>query len=243
MHFPTTRWGLLTESSETGSQRALEDLSLRYWKPLHQFVRSRGYTETEAEDLTQEFFLHLHQHSTLGRADRLRGRFRSFLLGALVRFLGDQHDWRNAQKRGQGAAHLSLEGEDTPVPAIPAADVRLFDREWALSILETALRKAEAEYTVTHGIHPFEVLRLFLPGALETPSYESAAKQIGLSGSALKSEVHRLRLRFRVLVRQEIGHTVKGPQEIEGEMAYLQEVLSEPQREPDLGMELSVPDS
>ena len=103
MYFPTTQWTLLARASlngETQSRQALEELCRRYWGPLQQFIRSRGYTETEAEDLTQEFLLHLLEHSTLQRAERMRGKFRSFLLGALMRFLADEYDRRRAQKRG-----------------------------------------------------------------------------------------------------------------------------------------------
>src|SRR5215212_4913074 len=109
MYFPTTHWSLLAKASLSGqmpAREALEELCRRYWSPLRQFIRWRGYTESEADDLTQEFVLHLLKHSTLNKADRLRGRFRSFLLGALTRFLADERDRRQAQKRGRGLAHL-----------------------------------------------------------------------------------------------------------------------------------------
>ena len=109
MYFPTTQWTLLARASvngETAAQEALELLCRRYWTPLYRFIRARGYTEPEAQDLTQEFLLHVLEHSTLKSADRLRGRFRSFLCGALVRFLSDQYDRRRALKRGGGVPHL-----------------------------------------------------------------------------------------------------------------------------------------
>ena len=227
MYFPTTHWSLLAQASlhgETGARQALEELCRRYWLPLHSFIRSRGYTEAEAQDLTQEFFLHLLEHSTLKKANRLQGKFRSFLLGALVRFLGDQRDRNNAQKRGRGAVHLSVEEADTKLAGAPDPGSNFFDREWALVILENALRQVQTEFAGREE-PKFAVLRSFLPGSVETPSYEAAAGELGVSVPALKSEVHRLRQRFRGLVRQEVASTVSAPHEIDEEMAHLQEVL------------------
>lgn len=226
MYFPTTHWSVLAQASlsgESGARQALEDLCRRYWSPLKQFIRSRGYNEAEAEDLTQEFLLHVLEHSTLKRADRRVGRFRSFLLGALSRFLADAYDKRQAQKRGGGVAHISVEAHE-PNLEIPAEENAIaFDREWALVILENALKGVAQEWEGSES--RFAVLRRFLPGALETPSYETAAAQLQLSVPALKSELHRLRQRFKALVRQEIANTVSAPHEIEQEMSYLQQVL------------------
>src|SRR5260221_10839559 len=148
MYFPTTQWNLLAQASlngETTARQALEDLCHRYWSPLQRFIRSRGYTESEAQDLTQEFFLHLLEHATLKKADRLQGKFRSFLLGSLVRFLGDQHDRSHAQKRGGGVPHLSLDEAPSSLAANSEPGVIFFDREWALVILEEALRRLKTE--------------------------------------------------------------------------------------------------
>ncbi len=228
MYFPTTQWTLLARASlngETTARDALEELLRHYHSPLRQFIRSRGYNEAEAEDLTQEFLLHLLKHSTLQRADRLKGRFRSFLLGALTRFLADQYDRRHAQKRGQGVAHVSVDEHEAELAADNGAEAIYFDREWALAILENGLRTVEMETQATSGMNQFAVLRRFLPGALQTPTYEAAAAELGLSLPAFKSELHRLRLRFRALVRQEIAATVSAPHEIDEEMDYLQRVL------------------
>src|SRR5688572_7575718 len=145
MIFPTTHWSLLAKASlngDTVGRQALEELCRHYWAPLNQFIRWRGHTETEAEDLTQEFLLHLLDHSTLQRADRLRGKFRSLLLGALVRFLSDERDRRNAQKRGGQQVHVSLDTDDSdtgrPEAAGTAEEGALFDRAWALTILKSA---------------------------------------------------------------------------------------------------------
>src|SRR5438132_7851613 len=228
MYFPTTQWTLLARASlngETQSRQALEELCRRYWGPLQQFIRSRGYTETEAEDLTQEFLLHLLEHSTLQRAERMRGKFRSFLLGALMRFLADEYDRRRAQKRGSGTAPLPLDKHEEEAAGALEPGAIFFDREWALAVLENALRTAQGEFETGGGASLFAVLRRFLPGSLEAPSYEEAATQLGLSQSALKSELHRLRQRFKTLVRQEVANTVSAPHEIDEEMKHLQEVL------------------
>lgn len=224
MYFPTTHWSVLARASmsgESGARQALEDLCRRYWSPLKQFIRARGYNEAEAEDLTQEFLLHVLEHSTLKRADREVGRFRSFLLGALSRFLADAYDRRQAQKRGGGVSHISVDEPNLEVPA--EGNEIAFDREWALVILENALKGVAQEWEGSES--RFAVLRRFLPGALETPSYEVAATHLKLSVPALKSELHRLRQRFKALVRQEIANTVSAPHEIEQEMSYLQQVL------------------
>jgi len=228
MYFPTTQWTLLAQASmngETAARQALEDLCRRYWSPLYHFIRARGFGETEAKDLTQEFILHLIEHSTLQRADRLRGRFRSFLCGALVRFLADERDRRQAQKRGGGAVHVNLNGEgaDSAVTS-ESADI-LFDREWAVTILENALRVVGEEFESSGAAKEFAVLRQFLPGSVNAPSYEAAAAQLSLSLPALKSELHRLRQRFKAVVRQEVANTVSAPHEIDEEMNHLQQVL------------------
>jgi len=228
MYFPTTQWSLLAHASlngETAARNGLEELCRRYWLPLQQFIRSRGYSEVEAQDLTQEFLLHLLEHSTLEKADRLKGRFRSFLLGALVRFLSDEYDRRNAQKRGYHVPHLSVEEHEGELPASSQADAISFDREWALVILENALRSLHAELEASGRTEQFAVLRRFLPGSLEAPTYEVAAEQLGLSLGAFKSELHRLRLQLRALVREEVATTVAVPHEVDDEMEYLQRVL------------------
>jgi RNA polymerase sigma factor (sigma-70 family) len=233
MYFPTTQWTLLARASLTGESaagQALEELCRRYWSPLYQFIRARGYRETEAEDLTQGFVLHLLEHSTLKKADRDKGRFRSFLLGALTRFLADEYDRRRAQKRGDGAVHVSMDErsdamDDHALESSCLASEVLFDREWALVVLENALRAVQEEFKAQRGVAQFAVLRLFLPGSLESPTYEAAAAQLGLSVPAFKSELHRLRRRLKELVRQEVASTVSVPHEIEEEMEHLQRVL------------------
>jgi RNA polymerase sigma-70 factor (ECF subfamily) len=156
----------------------------------------------------------------------MRGRFRSFLLGALVKFLANEADRARAQKRGGGAPDLRLDDmDDAAAPPAPAAAVAGFDREWATTILANAMDRARGEFAAGGRGDVFAVLKDFLPGASVPPSYEDAAQRIGSSVPAFKSEVHRLRLRFRALIREEVSATVSAPHEIEEELAHLQSVL------------------
>jgi len=230
--FPTTHWSLLAKASLDGNtegRKALEELCRRYWEPVHQFIRCRGVSEAEAKDLTQDFMMHVLEKSVFSRADRLQGRFRSFLLGALVRFLADKADRRGALKRGGGVQHVSLDSDErvanTQSGLAARADTLIFDREWALAILETALARVRQEYAEARREGEFTVLKGFLPGGTEPPSYEAAAVQLGRSVPAFKSEVHRMRRRFRALVREEVLQTVSAPHEIDAEMAHLRQVL------------------
>jgi RNA polymerase sigma-70 factor (ECF subfamily) len=232
MNFPTTHWSVLARATvhgEADARAALEVLCQRYWGPVHQFIQFAGFSETEAQDLTQEFLIHVLDKSIFTRADRLQGRFRSFLLGALGRFLADAADRRKALKRGGNVPHISFDsaeaGGDIERSSATDAKVTVFDREWALTILETALDHLRASW-VEGGREPeFAVWKNFLPGGSEPSSYESAATQLGVSLPAFKSEVHRLRRRLRALVREEVARTVSAPHEIEAEMAHLQQVL------------------
>jgi RNA polymerase sigma factor (sigma-70 family) len=243
MNFPTTHWSLLAKASINGDEegsRALEELCKRYSEPVRRFIRSRGVSEVEAEDLAQEFMMHLIQKSTFKRADRFRGRFRSFLLGALMRFLREKAQARAALKRGSGFQHVSFDAEQEMVEGQMVSGgedaTLLFDREWALAALEGAFNRVRAEYSSPDRQRTFEVLKLFLPGASEPPSYEEGAGKLGLSVAALKSEIHRLRQRFRALLREEVGQTVSAPHEIGAEMAHLQKVLMD--RSSDFGVSL-----
>lgn len=238
MYFPTTHWSALAKATLSGdarSREALEELCRRYWQPLNQFVRARGIPETEAKDVTQSFMMHLMQHSVFNRADREQGRFRSFLLGALSRFLADEYDRRNALKRGKGIEHVSIEGATRPIEIASHAGVDgsvIFDREWALIIMETSLRRLRSEFKESRRESKFEVLKSFLPGGPGAGPYEAAAGKLGVSIPAFKSELHRLRARFRELVRLEVAQTVSAPHEIEEEMNHLQSVLMDKGFEP-----------
>jgi RNA polymerase sigma-70 factor (ECF subfamily) len=230
MEFPTTHWSQLalgTLHGEEGARTALAEFYRRYRDPVMHFILRRGAGPARVEDLTHDFFVHLIEKSTLSRADAARGRFRTFLLGALVRFLGDVRDRDQAAKRGGGAIPISLDAVDNAwaEPAIEPATAAEFDREWALQVLALALERLEAEYHERDRDADFAVLRAYVPGGIAPPAYETAAVQLQITPSALKTEVHRLRQRFRGCLREELARTVVSPDEIDGEIAYLGRVL------------------
>lgn len=236
MYFPTTHWSLLakaTLSGETEAFAALNELCRRYWMPVNQFVHLRGYRGAEAEDITQEFFVHVCQHGMLQRADRTRGRFRSFLLGALVRFLGDAQDRRNAFKRGGAQPHVSLDDASQSMAEaaeqLPAEEVVMFDRAWAQSILSSVLSQMRDDFARMGRAKDFAILKQFLPGSSHSASYESASQEMGVTVAALTSDIHRLRGAFRERLRSEIAGTVSAPHEIDEEMAHLHRVLAHPE--------------
>ncbi len=235
MLFPTTCWTDLAHASlngDTVARSALEGLCQRYWTPVYGFVRARRYSEAEAEDLTQGFFVRILESASWKRACPTRGRFRTFLLGAVVHFLMDEKERRNAAKRGGGEQPLSLDELPTNlVPSSPETDparVREFDRAWAVALMDGAMRNLEAEFREAGAEARFTALLPFLPVGLEQPAYETAAASAGLTLSALKTEVLRLRRRFRLCLRAEVARTVDAPHEIDAELAYLQEVLLDP---------------
>lgn len=231
MLFPTTHWSLLaraTMNGETEARAALDELCRRYWAPLKQFIRARGYPEAEAEDLTQEFLLHLLERSALRKPDPFRGRFRSFLLGALVKFLSHQRERRSAQKRGGQHPHVSVETlEEGDGLGAPPSDEEsaAFDRAWALAVVRTALDQVGRSYEEAGQGGLFAVLRAFLPGSSAPPAYEEAAARANLSVAAFNSQVHRLRGQFRECVYAEVMGTVSAPHEVEEEIAHLYRVL------------------
>ena len=229
MYFPTTHWSLLaraTVDGETEARAALGELCRRYWLPLNQFIRSRGYPEAEAADLTQEFLVHLLEHSALRKPDPHRGRFRSFLLGALTKFLSHERDRRLSLKRGGQSPHVSMDtlGEGVSGPP-PESEVASFDRSWALTIVRAAMARVEREYEQGGKAGLLAVLRSFLPSASVPPPYEQAAVAAGLSVAALTSEVHRLRAKLREFMCAEVMGTVSAPHEMEEELGYLYRVL------------------
>ena len=232
MYFPTTHWTLLvlaTSSGESEARSALGELCRRYWLPLKQFIRARGFSEVEAEDLTQDFMVHLLEHSTLHKPDPQRGKFRSFLLGALVKFLSHERDRRLAQKRGGLQPHVSIEampeGLEIGRSGVPEREVATFDRSWALTVVQSALERAERSYAEAGKGDLFLVLRAFLPGGTPPPPYEEAATRAGLSLAAFNSEIHRLRAKFRACICAEVTGTVSAPHEIDEEIAHLYRVL------------------
>ena len=230
--FPTTRWTLVVAAGDPQrkeARSALVDLCENYWYPLYAYLRRRGYSAEEAQDLTQEFFVRVLEGRYLDRADPGKGRFRSFILTSLKFFVADEGDRQRARKRGGGAV-LPLEfssGEDRyqREPAHDETPERIFERRWALSVLDRVVEKLRNEF-VHHGRpEHFERLKVFLLGQSDAP-YAALAQEMNTSEGALKVAIHRLRKRYRELFRQEIADTVADPAEVESELRFLAAVLT-----------------
>ena len=217
-----------------GAQRkeahsALVSLCEGYWYPLYAYVRRRGYPADQAQDLTQEFFVRVLGGRYLDRADPDKGRFRAFILTSLKFFLADEADRVRAEKRGGGNV-LSLEissGEERYQrdPSHNETPERIFERRWALSVLDRVVERLRSEF-VHHGrLEHFERLKVFLLGQSDAP-YAALAREMNTSEGALKVAIHRLRKRYRELFRQEIADTVADPIEVESELRFLAAVLT-----------------
>lgn len=232
--FPTTRWTMVLRAGELeaeGAAAALEQLCRAYWYPLYVYVRRRGHPPGEAEDLIQGFFADFLAHDHVASADPRRGRLRSYLLGALNHFLSDTKDRQCRLKRGGGRPTLSLDvaaGEAGYVhePIDDLSPDRLFERRWALTLLNQVLERLEAEYRSGDNAALFSAIKGFLTGADESASYASLAPQLGRTEGALRVAVHRLRRRYGELLRDEIAHVVADPTEIDEELRHLTAVLS-----------------
>lgn len=230
--FPTTRWTLVVAAGDPHrkeARAALVSLCENYWYPLYAFVRRRGYPADQAQDLTQEFFTRVLEGRYLDRADPEKGRFRSFLLTSLKFFITDEEDRQRARKRGGGQL-VPLEfssGEDRyqREPAHGETPERIFERRWALSLLDRVVEKLRDEFVQNGRPEHFERLKVFLLGRPDAP-YAALAREMNTSEGALKVAIHRLRKRYRELFRQEIADTVADPAEVESELRYLAAALT-----------------
>jgi RNA polymerase sigma factor (sigma-70 family) len=230
--FPTTRWTLVVAAGDPQRKEAhsaLVSLCQGYWYPLYAYVRRRGYSADQAQDLTQEFFVRVLDGRYLDRADPEKGRFRAFILTSLKFFLADEADRNRAQKRGGGNV-LSLEvssGEeryqrDPPHNETPE---QIFERRWALSLLDGVIDKLRAEFVLHGRADHFDRLKGFLLDQGDTP-YAALAREMGTSEGALKVAIHRLRKRYRDLFRQEIAETVADPADVDSELRFLAAALT-----------------
>jgi RNA polymerase sigma-70 factor (ECF subfamily) len=218
-------------SNTTQSRAALEQLCRNYWQPLYAYVRRTGHSREEAEDLTQEFFARLLAQNTVARADPVRGRFRSFLLASLKHFLANEWQRAQAQKRGGGALLLPLQFETAETrcaqPVAPGdTPDKAYDRQWALALLEVVLGRLRREYHDSGREELFGSLKEVLGGTRAEIPYRELGARLGLSEGAVKVAAHRLRQRYRELLREEIAHTVAGPEEVEEELKQLFAALS-----------------
>ena len=229
-HFQTTHWSvvLIAAGHADSAKRAeaLEKLCRAYWYPLYAYVRRRGNRPEDAQDLTQEFFARLLEKNWLGDIQPVGGLFRSFLLTALNRFLANQYAHNQTSKRGGGKQIISLNQEHAEElylnePAIDETPEKIFERRWALAVLEQALGRLRVETQKTGRSRQFELLNPFLSREAKEGEYAGVAAQLGISVGAVGVAVYRLRQRYRELVRVEIANTLVDPSGIDEEMHHL----------------------
>lgn len=233
--FPTTRWTLVLAAGhnrDASSSDALASLCEAYWYPVYAFLRRSGRNAETSQDITQSFFLRLLEGSFFSKADPVRGRFRSFLMGSLRHFLADEADHRLAQKRGGGAIHLPFDPQDGEnryrhEPSTTETPERIFERRWALAVLDRTMKLIENDFLRGGRLDHFQHLRPYLTGQGEAP-YAALAEKLGVSESSVKSGIHRLRKRYREALRAEVASTVAEEQEIDAELRYLIQSLAAP---------------
>jgi DNA-directed RNA polymerase specialized sigma24 family protein len=233
--FLTTHWSVVAAAGgddTTRAQGALARLCETYWFPLYAYVRRRGSGPEDAQDLTQEFFAQLLAHGWVADADRARGRFRTFLLTALSRFLANDWDRRRSQKRGGGLTLLPLdtavaEGRYQAEQGDKMSPDRLYDREWAMTLLERAFGRLQLEHERAGKAAEFAVLSPFLTAERGGIPYAELAATLHLGEAAARQAVHRIRKRFREVFREEIAQTVAEPNEVEEEIRYLMAALGD----------------
>ena len=228
--FSTTRWSLVLEAGAPAGlpgKEALATLCKLYWYPLYAYVRRRGHTADQAEDLTQGFFARLLEKNVVGDADPHRGRFRSYLLGAMKQFLSNERERSQAQKRGGGRASVSLSGAEdaerrySHEPSHDSSPERLFDRQWALTVLDLAMAELRAEFGRRGKERLFERLKGCLAGEDPDLTYRQIAGELGMTEGAVGVAVHRMRRQYREALRQQIAQTVQSPAEIDDEIRQL----------------------
>ena len=237
--FVTTRWSLVLQARDKGDPdgvAALADLCRAYWFPLYAFIRKRSRDGHEAQDLTQSFFARLLEKDFLDDVQPERGRFRAFLLAAVRHFVANEWDKQRAAKRGGGrwqqsldAAAFDWESGESRYLTDPSHDLtaeRLFERQWALALLERVLNRLRDEHQAAGKLGQFETLQPFLSLARDSANYDEAAQQLDTTEAAARVAAHRLRKRYRQLLRDEIAHTVATSDEIDDEIRHLFEVLA-----------------
>ena len=219
------------ECSPEEGLRALEDLCRAYWPPLYAYIQRQGYNPEDAQDLTQEFFSRLLEDQSLASVHQAKGRFRSFLLASIKHLLANEWKRATRQKRGGGAAHFSLDEEIAAGKASHELlnhldPERLYEKRWAETLLQRVLDRLRDEWEGKEANRHFADLKTFLVEAKGSVSFAEIAARTGLSEASVKWAVHKLRRRYRELVREEISHTVNSEDEVEDELRYLFSVLA-----------------
>jgi len=218
-------------SSAPGAHEALEKLCRTYWYPLYVYVRGQGRSPHDAQDLTQDFFARFLEKKYLRLADPGRGKFRSFLLKSFQHFLINEWEKVQSQKRGGGQSFINLNAELAesrfavePIQALTLDQA--YEKRWAVTLVESVLTGLREQYAADNRLTLFEALKCFIWGERTTLSYADTAKQLGLSEGAVKVAVHRIRSRYRELLRAAIGETVATPGEVDEELQHLIAVLT-----------------
>lgn len=238
--FPSTHWSVVfaagsSEAEPRMAGAALAELCRSYWAPLYGFVRSRGHTVHDAQDLTQSFFAYVLEHKVYARANRQKGRFRSFLLASLKNFLADAADRERTLKRGGAQVFLPLHEEQAQeaeslfqTHSCTSNEDRLFDRSWAEALVAAALERLSADYKRETKDQLFKELRIFLAGGVDPlPTYAELTDRLGIAESTLRSHVTRLRARYREALRIEVRRTVDSEKQVDQELRELLHVLTE----------------
>jgi RNA polymerase sigma factor (sigma-70 family) len=238
--FPSTHWSVVlaagrSQAEPQTAEAALAELCQVYWAPLYGFVRSRGHTVHDAQDLTQSFFAYLLEHKVYARVDRRKGRFRSFLLASLKNFLADAADKERTLKRGGAQVFLPLHEEQAQEAELlfqthsgMSNEDRLFDRSWAEALVAAALERLSADYRRETKEQLFNELRIFIAGGAEPPpTYAELTDRLGITESTLRSHVTRLRARYREALRTEVRRTVDSEKQVDQELRELLHVLTE----------------
>lgn len=232
--FPTTHWSLVTAAGMAESSRAAEALARlcgSYWYPVYAYVRGEGHDPHTAQDFTQEFFARLIERNFVSAAAQEKGRFRSFLLVALKRFLVNEWERTNAQKRGGSVVFVPLEPDDAEKryqeePADELSADRIYERRWALALLDDVMGTLRREYADSGRAELFDLLKVFLCGENSPLTQVEIGRRLGLSESAVKSSVHRMRQHYRELLREHVAQTLVSRMDIEDELRHLLTVLS-----------------
>ena len=233
--FATTRWSVVAAAGDADSRErrdALEELCRSYWYPVYAFVRGRIGNAQDAQDLTQAFFAHALEKGTLAKADRTRGRFRTFLRAAIANFLADERAKANAVRRGGGRRTVSLDfdaGESRYLlePSHASTAERRYDRRWAVTLIEQALANLEQEWSAAGKGAAFEILKRTISGVGDGEDYAGIATELGVSPAAAKQAAYRLRRRYREIFREEVRRTVADDESVDDEIARLMESLSD----------------
>jgi RNA polymerase sigma factor (sigma-70 family) len=225
--FATTHWSLVLDAQgeSPAAQEALERLCRIYWRPIYSFVQRQGIAPEEAEDVTQAFFVDLLEHKSLTAVRKEKGRFRSYLLGALKYFLADERRRAMAIKRGKGQRLIPLEELNADERNVEPADLvtaeQIYERRWASTVLERVLSRSKDEYRAAGNAALFDSLKQLLPDEPGAPSQADIAAQLGMTENAVRQAFHRFRQRYQSLLREEIAHTVATPGDVEDELRHL----------------------